>query len=339
MDKSVWGGDGMALRDELLAELEKRRGEDVSGQALAERFCVSRSAVWKAVNALRASGFAIDSTPNRGYRLRAEDDRLSAAGVRAALSEKYANLPVRVYDTLDSTNREAQRLLAAGADCPMLLLSEEQTAGRGRRGRAFYSPAGEGLYMTLALRPRAALSQAALLTAAAAVAVAQAVEAVAGRECQIKWVNDVYLDGRKLCGILTEASGSFEEDTLRSACVGVGVNVRTRDFPAAFADRACSLWPQPVSRNRLAAEIAARLLDFASDLAARRFLDEYRRRSLVLGRTVAFMRGGEEGRALAVGIGRDGQLLVRRADGSEEALNAGEVRILPAGRNDHSTFW
>ena len=221
----------------------------------------------------------------------------------------------------------------------MLLLSEEQTAGRGRRGRAFYSPAGEGLYMTLALRPRAALSQAALLTAAAAVAVAQAVEAVAGRECQIKWVNDVYLDGRKLCGILTEASGSFEEDTLRSACVGVGVNVRTRDFPAAFADRACSLWPQPVSRNRLAAEIAARLLDFASDLAARRFLDEYRRRSLVLGRTVAFMRGGEEGRALAVGIGRDGQLLVRRADGSEEALNAGEVRILPAGRNDHSTFW
>ena len=193
--------------------------------------------------------------------------------------------------------------------------------------------------MTLALRPRAALSQAALLTAAAAVAVAQAVEAVTGRECQIKWVNDVYLDGRKLCGILTEASGSFEEDTLRSACVGVGVNVRTRDFPAAFADRACSLWPQPVSRNRLAAEIAARLLDFASDLAARRFLDEYRRRSLVLGRTVAFMRGGEEGRALAVGIGRDGQLLVRLADGSEEALNAGEVRILPAGRNDHSTFW
>lgn len=329
----------MPLRDELLEALEKRRGEDVSGQALAERFGVSRSAVWKAVNALRALGFAIDSTPNRGYRLRAEDDRLSAAGVRAALSEKYANLRVRVYDTLDSTNREAQRLLAAGADCPMLLLSEEQTAGRGRRGRAFYSPAGEGLYMTLALRPRAALSQAALLTAAAAVAVAQAVEAVAGRECQIKWVNDVYLDGRKLCGILTEASGSFEEDTLRSACVGVGVNVRTRDFPAAFADRACSLWPQPVSRNRLAAEIAARLLDFASDLAARRFLDEYRRRSLVLGRTVAFMRGGEEGRALAVGIGRDGQLLVRRADGSEEALNAGEVRILPAGRNDHSTFW
>ena len=88
--------------------------------------------------------------------------------------------------------------------------------------------------------------------------------------------------------------------------------MRTRDFPAAFADRACSLWPQPVSRNRLAAEIAARLLDFASDLAARCFLDEYRRRSLVLGRTVAFMRGGEERRALAVGIGRDGQLLVHR---------------------------
>ena len=148
----------MPLRDELLEALEKRRGEDVSGQALAERFGVSRSAVWKAVNALRALGFAIDSTPNRGYRLRAEDDRLSVAGIRAALGDAYADLTIRVYDALDSTNQEAQRLLAAGADCPLLLLSEEQTAGRGRRGRTFYSPAGEGLYMTLALRPRVSLS-------------------------------------------------------------------------------------------------------------------------------------------------------------------------------------
>ena len=319
----------MALRDDLLAELEKRRGEDVSGQALAERFGVSRSAVWKAVNALRAAGFEISSTPNRGYRLRAEDDRLSAAGVRAALGEACAGLRVRVYETLDSTNQEAKRLLAAGEPCPMLLLAEEQTAGRGRRGRGFYSPAGEGLYMTLALQPRAALSQATLLTAAAAVAVAQAVEALTALACQIKWVNDVYLDGKKLCGILTEASGSFEADALSSVCAGIGVNVRTRDFPEEFAGRACSLWPRAVSRNRLAAEIAVRLLNFAADLGARDFLEEYRRRSLVLGKAVTFTRGGGERRALAVGIGENGELIVRYDDGREEALNAGEVRILP----------
>ena len=317
----------MPLLDELLEALEKRRGEDVSGQALAERFGVSRSAVWKAVNALRALGFAIDSTPNRGYRLRAEDDRLSVAGIRAALGDAYADLSIRVYDALDSTNQEAQRLLAAGADCPLLLLSEEQTAGRGRRGRAFYSPAGEGLYMTLALQPRVPLSQATLLTAAAAVAVAQAVGTLTGRECRIKWVNDVYLDGKKLCGILTEASGSFEEDALRYACVGIGVNVRTRAFPEGMC--ACSLWPQAVSRNRLAAEITARLMAFAADLGARDFLDAYRRRSLVLGRTVAFAQGGVERRALAVGIGGNGELLVRHEDGREEALNASEVRLLP----------
>ena len=319
----------MALRDDLLAELEKRRGEDVSGQALAERFGVSRSAVWKAVNALRAAGFEISSTPNRGYRLRAEDDRLSAAGVRAALGETCAGLRVRVYETLDSTNQEAKRLLAAGEPCPMLLLAEEQTAGRGRRGRGFYSPAGEGLYMTLALQPRAALSQATLLTAAAAVAVAQAVEALTALACQIKWVNDVYLDGKKLCGILTEASGSFEADALSSVCAGIGVNVRTRDFPEELAGRACSLWPLAVSRNRLAAEIAVRLLNFAADLGARDFLEEYRRRSLVLGKAVAFTRGGGERRALAVGIGENGELIVRYDDGREEALNAGEVRLLP----------
>ena len=319
----------MALRDDLLAELEKRRGEDVSGQALAERFGVSRSAVWKAVNALRAAGFEISSTPNRGYRLRPEDDRLSAAGVRAALGEAYAGLRVRVYETLDSTNQEAKRLLAAGEPCPMLLLAEEQTAGRGRRGRGFYSPAGEGLYMTLALQPRATLSQATLLTAAAAVAVAQAVEALTALACQIKWVNDVYLDGKKLCGILTEASGSFEADALSSVCAGIGVNVRTRDFPEEFAGRACSLWPRAVSRNRLAAEIAVRLLNFAADLGAREFLEEYRRRSLVLGKAVTFTRDGGERRALAVGIGENGELIVRYDDGREEALNAGEVRLLP----------
>lgn len=319
----------MALRDDLLAELEKRRGEDVSGQALAERFGVSRSAVWKAVNALRAAGFEISSTPNRGYRLRPEDDRLSAAGVRAALGEAYAGLRVRVYETLDSTNQEAKRLLAAGEPCPMLLLAEEQTAGRGRRGRGFYSPAGEGLYMTLALQPRAALSQATLLTAAAAVAVAQAVEALTALACQIKWVNDVYLDGKKLCGILTEASGSFEADALSSVCAGIGVNVRTRDFPEELAGRACSLWPRAVSRNHLAAEIAVRLLNFAADLGAREFLEEYRRRSLVLGKAVTFTRDGGERRALAVGIGENGELIVRYDDGREEALNAGEVRLLP----------
>ena len=319
----------MALRDDLLAELEKRRGEDVSGQALAERFGVSRSAVWKAVNALRLAGFEISSTPNRGYRLRAEDDRLSAAGVRAALGEACAGLRVRVYETLDSTNQEAKRLLAAGEPCPMLLLTEEQTAGRGRRGRGFYSPAGEGLYMTLALQPPAALSQATLLTAAAAVAVAQSVEALTALACQIKWVNDVYLDGKKLCGILTEASGSFEADTLSSVCAGIGVNVRTRDFPEELAGRACSLWPRAVSRNHLAAEIAVRLLNFAADLGAREFLEEYRRRSLVLGKAVAFTRDGGERRALAVGIGENGELIVRYDDGREEALNAGEVRLLP----------
>lgn len=320
----------MALKEGLLDELERRRGEDVSGQALAERFGVTRSAVWKAIGALRAEGFCIDSTPNRGYRLRAEDDRLSEAGVRAALPEDAGELAVRVYRALDSTNQEAQRLLAAGAGCPMLILAEEQTAGRGRRGRAFYSPAGEGLYMTLALRPRAPLSEATLLTAAASVAVAEAVEALTGRACAIKWVNDVYLDGKKLCGILTEASGSFEMDAVSSACVGIGVNVRNRAFPEELAATACSLLPSEVSRNRLAAQIAGHLLHYSRRLAEREYMAGYRARSMVLGREVCYARDGREVRALAEAIDDDGALIVRLPDGKTDALRAGEVKLLPA---------
>lgn len=317
----------MSLKQDILFELEKNRGADTSGQSLAERFGVSRTAVWKAVQALRAEGHDVLSGLNRGYRLSENDDRLSPAGVAQALLPEYRSLPVRVYHTLDSTNLEAARLLSAGEPCPMLVLSEEQTAGRGRLGRTFYSPEGTGLYMTLVLRPHIRLSEAALLTTAAAVAVVQAVEALTDNRPAIKWVNDVYLGDRKLCGILTEATGDFETGSVENVRVGIGVNVRTRDFPSPLNRTACSLDRANTTRNRLAAEIVNRLLPLAARLPDRAFLEDYREHSLVIGREVAFSREGQTRRALAVAIDDAGGLVLRHADGSLETLRAGEISV------------
>ena len=138
----------------------------------------------------------------------------------------------------------------------------------------------------------------------------------------------MYLDGKKLCGILTEASGSFEADAVNSVCVGVGINVHTRQFPAELEGLACSLWPCAASRNRLAAEIAGRMLVFCERLERREFMPEYRERSMVLGRQIRYEKDGAQRSALAVGITDGGALIARLPDGREETLFSGEVRLL-----------
>ena len=317
----------MTLKEQVLAELEKHRGTDLSGQALAERFGVSRNAIWKAVNALREDGHKILSGLNRGYRLSESDDKLSLAGIELFLRPETSPLATRVFHTLDSTNAEAHRLLARGENCPLLVLSEEQTAGRGRQGREFYSPEGTGLYMTLAVQPRMEFSQAALLTTAAAVAVVQAIESLTDRHPAIKWVNDIFLDGKKLGGILTEATGDFETGRVDSALIGIGLNVRTEAFPDPLRGAATSLQLPGLSRNRLAAEIVNRLLSIVARLPERAFLDFYRARCLALGREIEFVREGNVFRAFAESIDDAGGLCLRYADGSRETLRAGEIHL------------
>ena len=239
---------------------------------------------------------------------------LDGERIRALLGDD--TLPVHVLECVDSTSTDCRRRLAAGEE-RCLVLAERQSAGRGRQGKQFYSPAGRGLYLSLLFAPEGGLRSADAFTAWAAVCTARAVETVTGRACGIKWVNDLYFRGRKVCGILTEAVGGH-------LIVGVGVDLRAGDLPPELRETVGAL-ETDADRNALAAGIVRGLLDYAPE--ERGFYAEYRRRSVVLGREIRFLENGTEKRGRALDILDDGALLVETAEG-RAALRSGEVTLL-----------
>lgn len=317
----------MALKQQLLAALENSRDTALSGQALASRFGVSRNAVWKAINALKEDGYTMDSAPNRGYRLAPNCDRLSEGGIRALLDD--AHLAIHVYDSVDSTNTQAKRLLADGFQPPFLVVSEAQTAGRGRQGRSFYSPKGMGLYLTVALPGGQATDRALGVTAYAAVCAAQAIWCATGIQTRIKWVNDLFWEGRKVCGILTEATTDFESGTVISLLVGVGVNLHRSDVPEPLRDIVGFLPCEAPVKNRLAANLAVSLLRYRPEDTA--YLTPYREHSMTLNRRVQCRQGEKRICGIAKAIGQDGALLVESDEGETLALRSGEIQLLPDG--------
>ena len=320
----------MSVQDEVLRELEAHRGECVSGEALAGRLSVSRNAVWKAIRALREAGYPIDPQPGTGYALSPGCHILSTHSVARYL--RAPGVRLQVEGEVDSTNACLRRAADAGEPEGLVLLASAQTAGRGRRGRRFYSPAGSGLYMSALLRPQLPAQDAALMTTLAAVAVAEAVEAACGRAAGIKWVNDVYLDGKKVAGILTEAALGCEAGVLDYAVVGVGVNLAPPPggFPPALAGIAGALFTAPPPGDamaRFAADVWERFFAGYRRLPDTGFLDGYRRRSFLLGQQIEVLgpSGARPARALA--IDERAGLVVEYPSGARETLSSGEVSV------------
>ncbi|MBR6678568.1 MAG: biotin--[Oscillospiraceae bacterium] len=241
-----------------------------------------------------------------------------------ALRERGRELAVEVHDCIDSTNTEAKRRIAAGDHSRRLILAQQQTAGRGRLGRSFYSPDQTGLYMTLILGEAETLKDGTMLTIAAATAAALAIESATGEKTDIKWVNDIYMRRRKVCGILCEAV--TDEKGIVTVLAGIGVNVATREFPEELLQKAGAL-PVAAERGALAAEIADRLLTIWEAGGKDDFLEQYRERSFVPGNRVCFERGAETLEALAIAVDDAGGLVVRYDDGREESLRSGEVSV------------
>ena len=303
----------------------------ISGAELARALGVSRAAVWKGIELLRQEGYAIDSATNRGYCLSSGSDVLREEGVRRYLKADGINL--QVYRTVSSTNTVLKAMAEEGAKEGTCIIAAEQSAGRGRLGRSFYSPPDSGIYMSLLLRPALQATDATCITACAAVAVAEAIESLAPVKAEIKWVNDVYVDGRKVCGILTEASLDCESGMVSHLIVGIGINIRipASDFPedlkgiagVAFGDRKI-----PELRNRLAAEVLNRLMHYYENLTDKAWFDEYRRRSLVLGKEISILAPGRAPEAAtALDLDRDFALIVRTESGELRRLNSGEVSV------------
>lgn len=317
----------MNTREHLLRLLEDNRDRYVSGTTLAQAIGVSRNAVWKAVETLRAEGYAIDAVTNKGYALSQENDLLSPQAIERFLPLEHP-FAITVRKRVDSTNAEARRRALEGAPEGTVIVAEEQTAGRGRPGKTFFSPAHSGLYLSILLRPQLAVDRAQLVTCAAAVAGAQAIEQVTGRATLIKWVNDLYCDGRKVAGILTEGVVDMESGRLEHAVLGIGVNVKPPEdgFPADIADVAGAVLDDRSGavRCKLAAAILVQFWELYRSLGDAPFYDEYRRRCFLLGQPLVVRQGASRVRARAVDLTRDFKLVIELPDGSRRELPYGE---------------
>ena len=301
----------------------------LSGEQLGARLGLSRTAVWKRIERLRALGYQVDGSPRRGYRLTPGQDLLFPAEISAALPLTWLQGPVYHFVSLPSTNDTAKELARQGAPEGTLVLAETQSAGRGRLGRTWESPPGTGLYLSLLLRPPLPPVELPRLTLLAAVAVVEAIQAATGLRTGIKWPNDIIFQGKKLGGILTEME--TESDAMRHVVLGVGLNLNTPAFPEHLREIATSLAVTGRTYSRLA---TLRAFLTAMDRLYGRFLnqefpailDRWRQLSVTLGKTVTIRRGADVHTGLALDVALDGALLLARPDGSVERILSGEIQ-------------
>lgn len=323
----------MKVKDQVLSMLEQNRGRYLSGAALAKELSVSRNAVWKAIHQLQASGHAIHAVPNRGYLLSEENNVLSPQSIGQYLSTDA--LQLEVFPELDSTSTLLKKRAEAGAPEGTVIVAERQTAGRGRLGRSFFSPPGGGIYMSLLLRPRFTAQESLCITTCAAVAVCKAIEQHTGVDCSIKWVNDVFCHGKKVCGIATEASLDLESGGLHYAILGIGLNVYPGNeaFPEELQSIAGTVLTEPRSGQDLRSMLAATILNHFwacyPNLTDKAYFADYRSRSFVLGKPIYILRKGTREEALALELDEDFRLRVQRSNGQIETLSSGEVSIRP----------
>lgn len=321
----------ISVKSRLLELLEQNRGITISGEQMARELDCTRAAVWKAVKALQQEGYEIEAGPNKGYMLSEDNNILAEEGIRPLLRQPEVHL--KLYQETDSTNRAAKQAAIAGeAGHGSVILACGQSCGRGRRGRSFYSPSQAGLYLSVILQPQGNLRESLLLTTEAAVAVYKAIRKVTGIELDIKWVNDLYYKGKKVCGILTEAITDFESGEIQYAVVGIGLNLYEEEggYPPELREIAGGLYrnqreAEGVNRNRLAAEIVNFLLDETREL---KLLPEYLDRNMIPGHRIQILDGQQSRSAYAVAICQDGRLKVREEDGSETLLAYGEISVI-----------
>lgn len=324
----------MAIKDKVLEILDSNRGAYLSGEQLADTFGCTRGAVWKAVKALQEQGYPISAVTNKGYSLDENTDILSLAGVKKYLSPERQSMDIEVYKTVTSTNLLLKDCANQGAAEGKVIIAGEQTQGRGRLGRSFYSPSDSGLYLSILLRPDMAAQDAVKITTAAAVSVALAVEKVSDIKPDIKWVNDIYINGRKICGILTEAAFSMESGGLDYAVLGIGVNAYEPEggFPEEIRDIAGAVFDKRKSdmRNRISAEIINNFMRLYESFSENSFYPEYRKRLLWVGERINIIRGSTKTPAVMLGADEDCKLHVRYEDGREEFISSGEISIRKA---------
>ncbi len=330
------------MKTEIISLL-RQRGTYVSGQELCERFGVSRTAVWKAVEQLKKDGYKIEAVKNRGYLLTEESGQVfGRTEIESRLKTNWIGQSLYYYDSIDSTNVQAKRLAEEGAPDGSLVVADQQTAGRGRRGRGWISPAGANLYFTLLLRPRIAPDKASMLTLVMAMAVARGIQSRMGdgrspggqnASVGIKWPNDIVIMGRKACGILTELSLSVEQGTIDYLVIGVGINVKRQTFSEELQGHAIALEEvlDEVSRSELLNAVLTAFEGYYEEFLATgdltRLQKDYNELMVNLDQQVRVLDPKGEYEGIARGIRNTGELLVEIQGGETRAVYAGEVSV------------
>jgi BirA family transcriptional regulator, biotin operon repressor / biotin---[acetyl-CoA-carboxylase] ligase len=324
---------------EAILQVLRDAAEPISGEKLAIQLGLSRTAVWKRINRLKAQGYAIEGSPRRGYRLLTIPDKLLPEEILLGLKTRYLTGPVHHFETLPSTNDLAKDLGARGAPEGTVVVAETQTQGRGRLGREWDSPPGVGLYVSLLLRPQLPPLELPQITLTTAVSMVRAVRRVTGVAPGIKWPNDLLLDGKKLGGILTEMES--ESDRIRYLVVGLGLNVNNPGFPPELAGLATSLalaTGRSFSRVQLLQawlEEFERLYDRFLRQEFAEILEEWRRHAVTLGKRVTVRQGPREISGQAVDVAPDGALLLSMQSGEIVRVTSGE--IIPGPEADPGT--
>lgn len=304
----------------------------ISGQELCERFGVSRTAVWKAVNQLKKEGYEIEAVQNRGYRLVSTEEIYGRNELSSRIHTRWVGKPLHFFDSLGSTNAQAKIEAEDGAVHGTLIVADMQSAGRGRRGRSWASPAGTNIYFTLILKPEFQPDRASMFTLVMACSVARAIADETGLACGIKWPNDIVVSGRKVCGILTEMSA--ERDYIHYVVIGVGINVAEQEFVTEIADKAVSL-NEECGRKISRSALTARTMEcFEEDYEC--FLrtedlsglqDSYNQMLVNRDARVCVLDPKGEFQGTARGITPSGELLVELEDGTLKSVYAGEVSV------------
>lgn len=323
-----------SMRDRILTILLENQDSFVSGEEISQKLGVSRTAVWKTIRQLKETGFEIQSVSNKGYRLSSLPDKLEPALIQHYLTTKHFGRALEVHETINSTNTRAKELAQSGAEHGTLVLAEEQKSGRGRLGRSWESPGGLGLWMSLILRPSFPPRFAPRMTVLAGLAAVQAILKVTGLEALIKWPNDIIINSKKVCGILTEMQA--DPDLIDYIVVGIGMNVNTPKevFPPELRDLATSLkleGERHIDRCKLLAALLAVFEELDNRyLSTGNFsevLDEYKEKCITLGRTVRVTGPTEVFEGTALDLTDDFELVVEAKNGEIRKVFSGDVSV------------
>lgn len=317
----------MTTKEEILKILYENDGY-ISGEEIAKKIGVSRNSVWKGVNSLKFQGYNI-LTSQEGYKILIKDDAFDEYSIKKHLNNQHK---IYLYKEETSSNTVAKSLCQKGEEEGSIVIVESQTAGRGRLGRSFISRSENGLYMSIILRPSIPAEQCVNITALGAVAVLEAIEEIANKECSIKWVNDIYIEDKKCCGILTEASFDFESGNLQYAVIGIGVNLCAPDkgFDEEIKEIACGVYENGCPKGmkaRLCAEIVNKFFKLYRCIEERSYIKKYREKSNIIGKDVDVYIGDKVICGKAIDVDENANLIVKDSSGEIRKFNSGEARV------------